>query len=77
MHVANFETFLILSVDHIADYVTKKLIILWISVFLSTLAHYNPPSAFLIQESESASSLSSLRKSIRKKGSRQAIIISQ
>lgn len=38
---------LILPVDHTADYVTKQKLILWITVFLSTLAHYDPTSAFL------------------------------
>lgn len=43
----NSEILLILPVDQTADYVTKQKIILWITVFLSTLAHYDPMSVFL------------------------------
>lgn len=41
------EIFLILPVDQTAHYVTKQKIILWITLFLPTLAHYNPASVFL------------------------------
>lgn len=55
MHLSNFEIPFNLSTDHIAKYVTKKLLSLWIPTFLSTTVHYNPPSALIRQESESAS----------------------
>lgn len=68
MQVSSFQIFLILSVDHIATYLTKKLMILRIPTILSTIAQYDPSSAFFIQESKSASLLFLSEKSPKKEG---------